>query len=518
MWFAPLLKMRDKISRKRKQMAFDEEKPFLEHLEDLRKMLMRMITTLVIAVMLCFVFDEYFFEIIKAPVREAGLSSAREKSLPEGVSQAEWTVIHGAARGAAVLQGAQREEFLKIAVPDNRLRHYAEGLLLYHAADGMERERRDLFLQAASATLPPDRAGEVLKATRAILEAKPSPSLEPLKPVIEMEAFGPPEVFMLSMKLSLFAGIIVSFPLLFYFLMEFILPGLTDREKRMLWPALAVGFGLFLSGVFFAYNFVVPQALEYFHEFSEARGIASGWRIGTYISFVTQFCLIFGLSFELPVVVMTLVKLGLLESGTMRRTRSWAVLIIVVVGAILTPTGDLLTLSVLCGPMIVMYEICIWLAVMIERKAAREEELERERDMARRAALVGVATVPAAGYDSTHDSGETSGDYGHGPANPYGHLTDSSESSGSHSPEETAAGEDATPEKSAADLEYEQYMKEHAHLFPTAQTHSEMIPVEEREKAEAPAPSTPPATPEAGAPKEEKPETDSPSAPPPAGS
>ena len=154
----------------------------------------------------------------------------------------------------------------------------------------------------------------------------------------------------------------------------------------MLIPALAIGFGLFLLGVLSAYFYVIPTTLQWFHEYFRDLGIPDGWRIGSYIGFVTSFCLIFGISFELPVVVMVLVKLGLLSSTTMRRTRSWA-MTIVVASAIITPTGDILTLSLLAGPMIVMYEICIWLAVIHEKKLAREEADESSRDMARRAAF-----------------------------------------------------------------------------------------------------------------------------------
>ena len=161
--------------------------------------------------------------------------------------------------------------------------------------------------------------------------------------------------------------------------------GAGDLTKRLLIPALAIGFGLFLLGVLSAYFYVIPTTLQWFHEYSRDLGIRDGLRIGSYIGFVTSFCLIFGISFELPVVVMVLVKLGLLSSTTMRRTRSWAMIIIVVAAAVITPTGDILTLSLLAGPMIVMYEICIWLAVAHEKKLAREEAEESSRDMARRA-------------------------------------------------------------------------------------------------------------------------------------
>lgn len=492
MWFAPMLKLRDKISRKRNVLLEDEEKPFLEHLDDLRKMLMRIVTTLLVSVTLCFVFNAWFFKAIQYPMERAGLASAQERNLPEGVHLEDWKKIHTAARGASVLQGAGRELFLSKAVPDLRLRAYAEAMQIYHTADMLPVEQQAAYMDEATKLLPEAIQVTATEAGRAILKVRPQSSLEALRPVIETEAFAPAETFMLSMKLSMFAGVIVSFPLLFYFLLEFILPGLSARERRMLWPALTIGFGLFLLGVFFAYYFVIPNALQFFHEYSAELGIRDGWRIGSYISFVTSFSLIFGVSFELPVIVMVMVKLGLLTSTTMRRTRSWAIIIIVTAGAILTPTGDIFTLSLLAGPMIIMYEICIWLALAHEKKEAKREAEESSRDMARRAAVIGVASVGAArppssgaaedlgpdaplpGVDADGPDGQ--GDPPHHHDDPY--HTDDHWQGHPHHPD---------PEKPTPDEEYEQYMREHAHLFPQSQTHPEDTPVEDRTEPASPA-------------------------------
>ena len=484
-----MLKLRDKLSRKRNILMADEEKPFLEHLEDLRKMLMRIVTTLLVSVTLCFVFNKWFFEVVQYPMERAGLASAQERNLPEGLNLDQWKQIHTAARGASVLDGPGRELFLSKAVPDVKLRAYAEAMLVYHTADLLPLEQQAGYMEEAMKLLAPAQQAAALEAGRGILKVRPQSGLEALRPVIETEAFAPAETFMLSMKLSTFAGIIVSFPLLFYFLLEFILPGLSPRERKLLWPALTIGFGLFLLGVFFAYYFVIPNALQFFHEYSRELGIRDGWRIGNYIAFVVSFCLIFGVSFELPVVVMILVKLELLTSTTMRRTRSWAIIIIVVAGAILTPTGDIFTLSLLAGPMIIMYEICIWMAVALERKNARMEAEEQERDMSRRAALIGVASVGTArpgGSVAADDTGTgrvTPRDEAEGPefqGSPYSHHDDPYHQDDHwqghpHHPD---------PEKPSADEEYQQYMREHAHLFPPADTHPEKIPVEERGPAE----------------------------------
>src|SRR5687767_10589960 len=114
--FAPLLKLRDKITRKRHSLTEDTEKPFLDHLDDLRKTLSRIIITLVVAVIACFVFHKTFFEIVKDPLRRAGLLDPKERALPAALleldtdqQQPAWWRIHGAARGMADLEGAQRE-------------------------------------------------------------------------------------------------------------------------------------------------------------------------------------------------------------------------------------------------------------------------------------------------------------------------------------------------------------------------------------------------------------------------
>ena len=109
-------------------------------------------------------------------------------------------------------------------------------------------------------------------------------------------------------------------------------------------------------------------------------GISNDWRIGEYISFATQFTLLFGLSFELPVVVMVFVKLGLLTYDTMSKTRSYAIVGIFVAAAIITPTPDALTLTLMALPMVILYEICIWLAYFDRKKQRiREEQEARER-------------------------------------------------------------------------------------------------------------------------------------------
>jgi sec-independent protein translocase protein TatC len=198
-----------------------------------------------------------------------------------------------------------------------------------------------------------------------------------------MSSLNPTEAFMLSMKLAFFAGTVLAFPLLLLYTLQFIMPGLHQHEKRAILPALAIGFGLFLCGVLFAYLWVLPSVLEFFYSYGESMGIANEWRIGYYLSFATQFTLIFGLCFELPVIVWVLVKIGLLNYEVMSRTRGYAVVAIVVLAAVITPTPDAFTLALLALPMVVLYELSIWLAWFDARRQKKKELQEEEERLAR---------------------------------------------------------------------------------------------------------------------------------------
>ncbi len=177
-----------------------------------------------------------------------------------------------------------------------------------------------------------------------------------------LQSLGVADSFTISLELAFYGGMVVSFPFLLWFLAEFVLPALTPAEKRVLFPAAMVGFGLFLLGVSFAYFIVLPQTLEFFFQDAKAMSWQPTWTVREYYSFTTQFLIAFGLAFELPVVVLLLVKLGIVDYDTLRRTRAFALVVIFIVAAVITPTSDILTLLLMGGPMYVLYEICIAIA------------------------------------------------------------------------------------------------------------------------------------------------------------
>ena len=186
--------------------------------------------------------------------------------------------------------------------------------------------------------------------------------------VDNLQSLGVADSMTISLKLAFYAGLVVSFPVLLYFLAEFVLPALTVRERRVVLLASAVGFVLFLIGVVFAFFVVLPAALEFFFKDAQMMQWRPTWTVREYYSFATQFTLAFGLAFELPVVVLALVKVGLLQHEQMRATRPYAVVAIFMLAAIITPTTDIFTLLLMGGPMVLLYEACIWIARWMERR------------------------------------------------------------------------------------------------------------------------------------------------------
>ncbi len=187
----------------------------------------------------------------------------------------------------------------------------------------------------------------------------------------KLQSLGVADSMTVSFQLALYAGIVLAFPLLLYFLAEFVLPALTKHERKVVLPAVGVGFGLFLGGAAFSYYVVLPQTLAFFFNDAQSLNWTPTWTVREYFSFVTNFTLAFGLSFELPVAVLALVKLGILSRRQLASGRPYALVIICVLSAIITPTQDILTLLLMAGPMYILYESSILIARLMEPKTPR---------------------------------------------------------------------------------------------------------------------------------------------------
>lgn len=183
-----------------------------------------------------------------------------------------------------------------------------------------------------------------------------------------LRALGITDSISISFSLAFYAGIVLSFPLLLYFIAEFVLPALTGLEKRFVLPGILASFGLFLIGVVCCYFWLLPKTILFFFRDTQSLGWVPAWTVQEYYSFVTRFVIGFGLAFELPVVVLALVRFGLVTYAFMARTRPFAIVLIFVLAMIISPTPDVLTLMAMGLPMCLLYESCIWIAWFMQRR------------------------------------------------------------------------------------------------------------------------------------------------------
>ena len=160
-----------------------------------------------------------------------------------------------------------------------------------------------------------------------------------------------------TLQIGIGAGILLSLPVVLFFLGQYLLPALEPRERGMLLPAFSVGAFLFLVGAAFCYFFVLPQALRFFQDFNQWLGLETSWTMASYTDFVLQMLVGFGLSFELPLVMVILARLGILQKAVVTAHRRHAIVILLVVAACVTPTSDPFNLALMFVPLYGLFEL-----------------------------------------------------------------------------------------------------------------------------------------------------------------
>jgi len=187
---------------------------------------------------------------------------------------------------------------------------------------------------------------------------------------------GPFGVFSFLLQMGFLGGISLASPFILYFASSFIAPGLTSKERGLLLPGAIVALILFCVGCLFSYFVLVPSALNVSIYLNTLLGLDLMWAADRYISLLLWMVLGIGLSFEFPLIITLLVYVGILTQKQLRGFRRYAVIIIFVLAAFITPTGDPFTQLLMAIPMIFLYEASIIVGGIIERKKKREYEAE----------------------------------------------------------------------------------------------------------------------------------------------
>ena len=186
-------------------------------------------------------------------------------------------------------------------------------------------------------------------------------AVKPIVQLLEVPAQGvkflqlaPGEFFFVSFKVAGYSGLVVASPFILYQIIQFVLPGLTRRERRLIGPVIIGSTFLFAAGLVFAYLLLIPAALNFFITYGEGV-VEQLWSIDRYFEFVLLLLFSTGLAFQIPIIQVLLGFLGIVSSNQMLAGWRFVIVAAVVLGAVLTPSTDPLTQSLLAGAVLGLY-------------------------------------------------------------------------------------------------------------------------------------------------------------------
>jgi sec-independent protein translocase protein TatC len=190
-----------------------------------------------------------------------------------------------------------------------------------------------------------------------------------LPPGTPLVFFAPTEGFVTSVKVSLYAALALVLPIILWQVWAFLAPAVTQETQRVIGAFVVLSTALFAAGVVFCYVIVLPRALTFLVDFDSDLYEAQ-IRASYYVSFVSLTLLAFGIAFQMPIFVLALVRIGVLSSTRLRRSRRVGY-VLRLVFAILLPTVDPVSLALEVAPLLALYELSIWLSVVMERRWER---------------------------------------------------------------------------------------------------------------------------------------------------
>jgi sec-independent protein translocase protein TatC len=180
--------------------------------------------------------------------------------------------------------------------------------------------------------------------------------------------------FVVPLKITLMAAFLIALPVVLYQVWAFVAPGLYSHEKKLVLPLVLSSTLLFLGGIAFCYFLVFGQVFQFIQSFAP-KSITAAPDIEAYLSFVMTMFIAFGATFEVPVVVVVLARMGIVSVEKLREFRSYFIVIAFIIAAVVTPP-DVVSQLALAIPMILLYEVGIWAAQLVSKRDAAPQENE----------------------------------------------------------------------------------------------------------------------------------------------
>lgn len=309
-------------------------KSFLEHLEDLRWVLIKSAAAVGVGMVVCLMAANTLVTVLKWPLLRSSINAPGKKD-----------------RSITLLLGTNILGTFTLATNDLPGLGPGTNHLIYAFTTVRIGTNELVGLEPA--------------ANSAVVQTPTSP--------VQLINLNPAGGFFVAFQIAFYGGLILASPFILYFIGQFVLPALKLTEKTYVLRGLAIGTVLFFSGVAFCYFFLLPMVLTLSVKYSQWLGFSAyQWRAEEYISFVCKFMLGMGLGFEMPVVILILVRLGIVTADQLAKFRPYMVVINLVLGAVLT-TPEVLTQITMFVPLQLLYEVSILIARYWERQEKKRE-------------------------------------------------------------------------------------------------------------------------------------------------
>ena len=323
-------------------------KPFLDHLEDFRFMVMKCVVAVVVGMLVALIGSPYIVTFLTWPLARA--------------QQIKQVTTNPDKRPIPVQFGSGVVSHIREADLKNMAEAGSLGGPFTNTAGII-----------ALRLVPAEPIGT--NGTRFALQLEAdNNSSAPVPWHVELKAFGPLKSFFIALKIGLYGGITIAIPFLLFFVAQFVLPALRVREKKWVFRLAGMGSVLFMLGGAFCYFVIMQVALWASVGFAGMLGFgADEWMAEEYIGFVCKFMVGMGVAFQMPMVLLFLVKIGILDYQKLSRLRMYAVVANIILAAVITPTGDPVTLSLVAVPMQLLYELSTLIAWFMGRRQAGEE-------------------------------------------------------------------------------------------------------------------------------------------------
>ena len=187
----------------------------------------------------------------------------------------------------------------------------------------------------------------------------------------QIQLFNPElaQQFLVHMRVALWMGLLIVSPYLLYLLFHFVAPGLYEHERRYAVRAVGGGYVMFVLGVALNYFVIFPLTFRFLGTYQVSSEVPNQIALTSYISMLLMLCFLMGVVFELPVLCWLLAKIGVLKADFMTKYRKHAVVVILIIAAVITPTGDALTLSIVALPIYLLYEVSVMIVKRIGNHA-----------------------------------------------------------------------------------------------------------------------------------------------------